>query len=247
MTIKEMEELTGLSRSHIRFYEKEELLSPRRNPANGYREYSDEDAACIKKIACLRTLGLSVEEIRQLAEGKANLYEAIQRQDARLAKQLRELSQARSVCQRMLSEPHIDYETLDVAQYITDLDGYWQDNRASLERDLAGFWHIWKSRRVWGVLTAAALLSAAFSFGRLPDRIPVQWQGGEASTLADRRFIFAYPAACVALRFCLRPFIWRWLASHTSFPDQRAVSDGIVNALCLAALLFEFLTIFSAL
>ena len=40
MTIKEAEQMTGLTRSNIRFYEKEQLISPDRNVKNGYREYS---------------------------------------------------------------------------------------------------------------------------------------------------------------------------------------------------------------
>ena len=43
MTIKEVEQITGLTRSNIRFYEKEKLISPERNANNGYREYSEED------------------------------------------------------------------------------------------------------------------------------------------------------------------------------------------------------------
>ena len=51
MTIKEVEEKTGLSRSNIRFYEKEKLIDPDRNENNGYREYSEQDVEKIKKIA----------------------------------------------------------------------------------------------------------------------------------------------------------------------------------------------------
>ena len=46
-----MEQLTGLKRSNIRFYEKEKLITPTRNESNGYREYTKEDAENIKKIA----------------------------------------------------------------------------------------------------------------------------------------------------------------------------------------------------
>ena len=38
MTIKEVEKLTGLSRSNVRFYEKEKLIVPVRNERNGYRD-----------------------------------------------------------------------------------------------------------------------------------------------------------------------------------------------------------------
>ena len=49
MTIKEVEKELGLSRVTIRFYEKENLLTPQRN-GNAYREYSEEDIAVLKKI-----------------------------------------------------------------------------------------------------------------------------------------------------------------------------------------------------
>lgn len=49
MTIKEVEERTGLARSNIRFYEKERLIEPARND-NGYRDYSKEDVEIIKKL-----------------------------------------------------------------------------------------------------------------------------------------------------------------------------------------------------
>ena len=56
MTIKEVEEQTGLARSNVRFYEKEKLIEPLRKESNGYRDYSEADVENIKKIAYLRTL-----------------------------------------------------------------------------------------------------------------------------------------------------------------------------------------------
>ena len=49
MTIKEVEQYLGVPRATIRFYEKEGLISPNR-VENGYREYSTEDVAKLKKI-----------------------------------------------------------------------------------------------------------------------------------------------------------------------------------------------------
>ncbi|MCB5919682.1 MerR family transcriptional regulator [Mediterraneibacter faecis] len=70
MTIKDVEEQTGLSRSNIRFYEKEKLIEPSRNESNGYRDYSENDVENIKKIAYLRTLGISIEDIRSIISEK---------------------------------------------------------------------------------------------------------------------------------------------------------------------------------
>ena len=49
MTIKDLEERTGLSRANIRFYEKEGLLSPLRRE-NGYREYTEADVQTLKTL-----------------------------------------------------------------------------------------------------------------------------------------------------------------------------------------------------
>ena len=41
MKINEVEQLVGITKRNIRFYEKEGLLSPSRNSDNGYREYGE--------------------------------------------------------------------------------------------------------------------------------------------------------------------------------------------------------------
>ena len=61
MTIKEMEQRSGLQRANIRFYEEEGLLCPQRLE-NGYRNYSDSDLQQLRRIRLLRTLGLGLEE-----------------------------------------------------------------------------------------------------------------------------------------------------------------------------------------
>lgn len=48
MKIKELEELLGIPRATIRFYEKQGLIKPVRIRENEYRDYSDEDIAKLK-------------------------------------------------------------------------------------------------------------------------------------------------------------------------------------------------------
>ena len=88
MTIKDVEERTGLSRSSIRFYEKEKLIEPSRNERNGYRDYSENDVENIKKIAYLRTLGISIEDIRSIISEKVTLQEMLERQNEVLKNQI---------------------------------------------------------------------------------------------------------------------------------------------------------------
>ena len=63
MTIKDIETLSGMTRANIRFYESEGLLSPERR-ANGYRDYSNYELEILKRIKLLRTLHISLEEIK---------------------------------------------------------------------------------------------------------------------------------------------------------------------------------------
>ena len=65
MTVKEVEERTGLPRANIRYYESEGLIHPARGE-NGYRDYRQEDLDTLLKIKLLRQVGFSLEEIRAL-------------------------------------------------------------------------------------------------------------------------------------------------------------------------------------
>ncbi|MGN0432677.1 MAG: DUF1648 domain-containing protein, partial [Lachnospiraceae bacterium] len=89
----------------------------------------------------------------------------------------------------------------------------------------------------WGILTILSLLVAVFSIGHLPAEIPIQWSGGKVSSFVNKQFIFAFPIACVMLRFVLRPFIWRWI--KINIIDSESVTDYITNYLCLIALSVE--------
>ena len=119
MTVKEIEERTGIPRASIRFYEKEGLLSPERQE-NGYRIYSVEDLEQLKKLKLLRALGLSLEEIRSAMEGKAQLCSLLQQRTGAIRQEQERLRTADRVCCRMYDE-QVTYATLDADRYLQDL------------------------------------------------------------------------------------------------------------------------------
>ena len=238
MTIKEMEQRTGLTRSNIRFYEREKLISPVRNTSNGYREYSEEDVKNIKKIAYLRTLGISVEDIRKISKNEVDLHQVLQRQRENLEQQLSDLKNAKIMCERMLeSKEKITYEDLDIEQYVTNLNDYWKVSASIFQMDSIDFFHLMGGKIVWSILTMVCFLVAVLSIGHLPDEIPIQWSHGVASSFTDSRFIFAFPVACVIIRLFLRPFIWRWLKMNIM--DIDSLTDYLVNFLCFIELSVE--------
>ena len=236
MTIKEAEAYTGLSRSNIRFYEKEGLIAPVRTENNGYRNYSEEDVENIKKIACLRTLGISVEKIHEIMEGETSLYGTLTEQRMRLQEQIEDLSKAKTVCERMMKTENIRFENLRAEKYVDDLQDYWKDNRTVFQLDSTGFLYIWSSLAAWAVIAALSLITAILSYGKLPPEIPVQWSGQAAVSMTDKIVIFAYPLACVIVRIFLRPLLYTKIPAG---PYGGVIAEYLTNFLCFVILSVE--------
>lgn len=104
ININQVEQLTGVSKRNIRFYEKEGLIQPERNEVNGYREYGEEDVRNIKIIRMLRMLDMPLEEIKSLLANKNSLDVAVAEQKKRLEQQAQELQLAIHFCDRLKNQ-----------------------------------------------------------------------------------------------------------------------------------------------
>ena len=58
--------LSGVSAANIRFYEKDQLLSPHGRGENSYRIYSDNDIHRLRFIRACRALDMSLSEVKTL-------------------------------------------------------------------------------------------------------------------------------------------------------------------------------------
>lgn len=70
MLLKEITQLTGLTRKAVKYYAAQGLITPIIKE-NGYREFSETDAERLRAIAAYRALGISVPQIRELLDGNA--------------------------------------------------------------------------------------------------------------------------------------------------------------------------------
>ncbi len=70
MQIQEVLRRTGLTRKAVEYYAAQGLIAPRAMD-NGYREFSEEDAARLSQIAAYRKLGVGVAQIREILAGDA--------------------------------------------------------------------------------------------------------------------------------------------------------------------------------
>ena len=63
MRIGELAQIAGVTPRTIRYYENLGLLSPNEREGKGFRYYSRTELAKLQKIDCLKSLGLTLEEI----------------------------------------------------------------------------------------------------------------------------------------------------------------------------------------
>lgn len=120
MTIKEIETLSGLPRANIRYYEAEELITPRR-AENGYRDYSQADADTLLRIKLLRALGLTIEQLKTLACGEAALDAVLAERLQAMQQEQHALGRAEQVAEQ-LRQAKVDYQTLDAERYLVELE-----------------------------------------------------------------------------------------------------------------------------
>lgn len=120
MNIKEIEERSGLTRANIRYYEQEGLLAPARRE-NKYRNYSEEDLETLLRIALLRSLGFSLEEIRRLQSGEADFAAAMRERSAALESEGQRLLAARNVCDA-ISREVTSYSALRPEDYLNGFE-----------------------------------------------------------------------------------------------------------------------------
>ena len=119
MKINELEDLLGVSRSTIRYYEDQGLVTPPRTE-NGYRDYSYEEARLFQKIMVLRKLGVSVPEIKDLIEDKAELHDVLEQNVDRLRAQQSEIAAAIEMCGELDAEAE-SFDGIDPPKYLKSI------------------------------------------------------------------------------------------------------------------------------
>lgn len=103
MKIKEIEKLTGIKSTNIRFYEKEGLFVPQRTK-NNYRSYTEEDVKTLERIKTLRLLGVSVEDIKRLTNGETTLESVLVNRLHQIEVDEKSILEQKKICEKMLDD-----------------------------------------------------------------------------------------------------------------------------------------------
>lgn len=126
MTIKEVEEQTGITRANIRFYEKEGLLTPGRG-SNNYREYGNDDVEYLRRIRVLRMMGVSVCQIRELMEKPQQFAALMDSRVRQIEREVEELNFVKDLCMEIR-----DWEFGALDPGLVEMKLEWKKNRKEL-------------------------------------------------------------------------------------------------------------------
>lgn len=85
MKTHEVEELLGVTKQSLIYYEKEGMIHPRRDQ-NNYRDYSQEDIHILELILMLRSMEVSIDDICLILNNQLSIREALETKKTHLEK-----------------------------------------------------------------------------------------------------------------------------------------------------------------
>ena len=204
------------------------------------REKQRNRQECTTAAAVVRILGGKFLEVHIISD-KVPLAKVIEKQTTTIQTQIEGLNKAKTMCERILESGNISFDELQVEKYVADLDTYWSDNKPVFKLDSVSFLYIWGSLIIWAIITSLCLIIGILSYAKLPSEIPVQWDNGIATSIVDKRFIFAYPLACICIHILLRPVIYvKYLMNYIY---GELITEYLANYLCFIALSVEVFSI----
>jgi MerR family transcriptional regulator, copper efflux regulator len=72
LTIQEVSRRSGLSEPTLRYYEEVGLIGPiERDPSSRHRRYCEQDLDTLQALACLRAMGVGIEDMRTYQANRA--------------------------------------------------------------------------------------------------------------------------------------------------------------------------------
>ena len=153
MKIKQVEELVGITRKNIRFYEEQGLLNVER-AENGYREYHTADIARLQEIKLFRKMDISIEEMRALFEKRKSLQVCLEQHLGELERRREGLVKMQEMCERLIAE-HQSLDTLNAENCLEEIE--------QMEKEGARFMDVKKTdirkKRKTGAIAGAVIMT----------------------------------------------------------------------------------------
>ena len=181
MKIQQVEELVGISKKNIRFYEEQGLLSPGR-AENGYREYGRADVLRLKQIKLLRKLAVPIEDIRAVLQGEGSLETCLTRQLREYDRQRESLSAMEGMTRELLSRAGLTLETLDAESCLDKIERLEKEGQSFMDVSKRDVHRKKATGAVLGALIVIVLIAPAL--------VGILWANGQSPLPTGRLVLF---------------------------------------------------------
>lgn len=119
MTVGEAAKKMGITVRTLQYYDKEGLLSPSAESAGGRRLYTDKDLITLHQIASLKSLGFSLNDIKQRLislETPADVADALTKQADDIRRKIEQLTASLTAVERLKAEV-LQMQTVNFKKY----------------------------------------------------------------------------------------------------------------------------------
>ncbi len=135
MFINEVENIVGLSKKSIRYYEENGLLNPKRKENSKYRIYSEDDITKLKVIKFLRELDVSIRDLKLLNDNKITLKECLEDRIEKIEQEEENYQSIKDMCKEIILNED-DFDNIDINKYfhkikVLNKEGFTMQNKSS--------------------------------------------------------------------------------------------------------------------
>jgi MerR family transcriptional regulator, thiopeptide resistance regulator len=155
--VGELARRSGLTVRTLHHWEERGVLAASERTGAGYRLYSDDDVRRLYRVAALRDLGLSLDEIRDALERDGDLRVVVERQLEALDRRMEHDARLRELLVRVLESADSD-DLLATVEAIRMSDRYYtpeQQAELARRREELGPEGMERAQREWADLIAA--------------------------------------------------------------------------------------------
>ena len=157
MLIQEVENIIGLSKKSIRYYEDEGLLNVKRND-NKYREYTKEDLKKLKIIKFLRELDVPIRELKLLNEGKLTLTKCMEDRIKKINNLETNYQKVKIMCEEIINNKET-FSSIDINNYFQNIRIMNKKEGFTMNKEKSN-----KGKKIGGAILASVIFDLFFIF-----------------------------------------------------------------------------------
>ena len=157
MLIQEVENIVGLSKKSIRYYEDEGLLNVKRND-NKYREYTEDDLQKLKIIKFLRELDVPIRELKLLNDGKLTLTRCMEDRIKKINNLEANYQKVKIMCEEIINNKET-FRNIDINNYFQNIRIMNKKEGFTMNKEKSN-----KGKKIGGAILASTIFDSFFIF-----------------------------------------------------------------------------------